>query len=255
MKDSCNGFNMRVSMNSEYRFKIRSVTPDVRSREFFYASRLEPVVQGNETFQYFHRISGSTPQTKHIAVDVDIQNKAWRLLRLNGTDNQNEWLGYGSRHTNVTRLPKFFTLSAHIVQKGTMSLHKHQKHMHIPELNMSASNMKDFLHSVNQEPFLRIYDTRGLNDDQVTSLLDKKWSSKSDPRVIMRTAAFGHGRKTLGYSRRSLYMCVREHEGYSSDRFAEHAAPRHVVGIDDRNLVPLAIVWALRADKGDRFEI
>jgi hypothetical protein len=89
------------------------------------------------------------------------------------------------------------------------------------------------------QPFLRVYDTRGLEEDEVNELLDRNWSSKSDPQVIMRSAIFGQ-------SSTRLDMCVSERSGHVLDLSARPPVRRPVTGIEDRNLVPLAIIQALR---------
>ncbi|CZR65441.1 uncharacterized protein PAC_15341 [Phialocephala subalpina] len=247
MKDSCKGFNTRINMDGgdhalEERFKMHSFTPKVEDQELFLAPRLKPNTRSNgntKTFQYFYRLSGSTDKTKNIAVDVDIENRAWRLMKFNATDLENKWLAYDYRHH--AKIPTFSNTDFKIIENGTFSsVSKEHNHMHIYGLDMDISNMNLFLDNTIHEPFLRVYDTRDLGEDQIKTLLDKEWSSNSDSRVIMRTASFGHGRQDLD-------MCVKESEGYQAELDGGLPIPRYWSGIDDRNLVPFAIVSAYRA--------
>lgn len=216
------------------------MSPNVDAHDFYLATRFEPNFRSNaSTFEYFYRLSGSTDRTKNVAIDVDIENRAWRLLKLNDTDVANKWLAYDFRNYDQYK-PTFKPISYTVMEKGTFSdTTNANQHMHIHGLGMSIVNMYLFMDDRVQEPFLQVYDTRGLDDGRAQALMAKKWSSESDGRVIMRTASFGHGRKRLD-------MCVKESEGYVANTKDGLPMPHHWVGVDDRNLVPFAIVAAFR---------
>lgn len=131
-----------------------------------------------------------------------------------------------------------------LLKNGTFTgVDKNSTHMHIPELDMTIHDMYQFNTSHEHEPFTRVYNTHGLDDNEISAMLEKKWSREPDKREVMRTAAFGHGRGRLD-------MCIKEYTGWVVDSvFPDPPEPRHVTGIDDRNLVPLAIMWAFRSVK------
>ncbi|KAE8446968.1 hypothetical protein EG329_011450 [Mollisiaceae sp. DMI_Dod_QoI] len=246
MKDSCKGFNTRINMDAglghDSRFIFRSLSPNVDGHNCYLASRLEPNILNHTTpFQYFYRLSGSTNRTKNIAIDVDLEHREWRMLRLNDTELVNQWLAYDFRHQKS--LPSFYTVKSEIIKSGIFTTaSKNDTHIHIGGLGMSIQNMYFFLDHSNQEPFLRVYDTLGLKNDQVKSLLAKEWSSKSDDRVVMRTASFGHGQQRLD-------MCMKERDAYIIDnsQIGEGIPKsRRVTGFDDSSLVPFTIIAALR---------
>lgn len=221
---------------------IQSLTPNVPTREFYFAARLDPAFHSSQPFQYFHRISGSTPRTEYVAVDVDLQNRKWRIMKLSDADMETKWLGYSSAHGD--ELPQFSQISTQLLKNGTFTaVDKNYTHMHIRELNMTIHNMYQFNTYYEHEPFTCVYNTHGLSEDEITPMLENKWSNKPDTREVMRTAAFGHGRHRLD-------MCIKEFTGWVVDPvFPDAPKARHVTGIDDRNLVPLAILWAFRSVK------
>ena len=163
-------------------------------------------------------------------------------MKLNGSDTVNKWNAYdrnvaAKHHEGVTKLPslwKFNPISEKQIMNGTFTdADPKNKHMYIPELELAVANMDGFFSNYYIEPFIRVFNTLGLDDDEVDKMLDAPWDSKPNKRIVMRTAAFGHGRSGLS-------MCIKE------GGMRESLGFKGSKGVLDEMLVPFAIISAMR---------
>lgn len=197
------------------------------------------------------RISGKVGRTEnHVAVDVDVANKVWRLLQLDGSDKANRWLAYDSKQLKqyygddgkyIPSTPKFSTPKETLLTDGTFSPPTAEKPwIEIPKLEITIGNMHMFLKYPDYEPFLRVFNWRGFNASMTAEEQGEKdpadaWSRKPHDREIMRTAAFGNGRG-------DLTMCVRDNVGYQNGKAVESEER----GMQTAEVVPFAIIAAMR---------
>lgn len=225
-------------------FQLRSFSDSVETQIFYLGSHLKPKLDSYEPFQYYHRLSGSTLYTPYIAVDVDFHTDKWRIIKLNESDSVNEWTAYKRNiavksRKGLAQLPspgKFHPISEEQLMNGTFTnVHPESKHMHIPELKLAIANLDGFFSNYQIEPFLRVFNTRGLDDDEAKRMLDDPWDNLPNKRVVMRTAAFGHGRSRLS-------MCIKE----GTLREMLSLTLDDGQGISNEMLVPFAIISALR---------
>ncbi|KAH6683978.1 hypothetical protein B0J14DRAFT_465718 [Halenospora varia] len=251
MRNSCNGLNTRILMNSaqnpRYKFTFQSLTKNVKDSTFYLANHLEPEPNTNNPFQYYQRLSGSTSTTPNIAIDIDMQHNLWRMISLNDTDIANNWTANaakissyvpGTKILQFPVVPMFKPINETVIRNGTFTdVTDAAKHMHIPELGLSIANMYMFYQKCSLEPFMRVFNTSGLQGDTkgMASLLDSKWQGQYDDKVVMRTASFGHGRQKLS-------MCGRE--GNVVDMGAQSVPVKE--GMQDEMLVPFALMAAVR---------
>ncbi|KAH8679580.1 hypothetical protein BGZ60DRAFT_524798 [Tricladium varicosporioides] len=251
MRNSCNGLNTRILMDSvtnpRYKFTFQSLTKSVKDTTFYLANHLEPEPNTNNPFQYYQRLSGSTSTTPNIAIDIDMQHNLWRMMSLNDTDVANNWTanaakisGYapGTKILQLPVVPMFKPINETIIRNGTFTdVTNAARHMHIPELGLSIANMYMFYQKCSFEPFMRVFNTSGLQGDAkgMASLLDSKWQGQYDDKVVMRTASFGHGRQKLS-------MCGKE--GNAIDLGAQSVPVKE--GMQDEMLVPFALMAAVR---------
>ncbi|ESZ94521.1 hypothetical protein SBOR_5101 [Sclerotinia borealis F-4128] len=241
MKDSCKGFNTRIKMGRTWarsKYHLRSLSASVDNQTFYLTPVFAPQVQSNATYQYYHRFSGNTVNTAHIAVDVDIDNGFWRVMHLDGPDERTKWWAIGRRYSKV-EFPIFENINETEKLRGTIE--KRGPHLWLPEYKMIIQGVEDARQHCEIEPFVRVIDTSDAPQKYVEKMLksDWKWSNKWDPRVIMRAASFGHGRQRLD-------MCMRE----NIYRTVE-GEPSQVKGVDDLSLVPLAVIAANRMRMGE----
>ncbi|KAF4624813.1 hypothetical protein G7Y89_g13360 [Cudoniella acicularis] len=251
MKDSCNGLNTRIWMDSainpRYTFTFQSLTPNIKDSNFFLASHLEPVPDSNQPFQYYQRLSGGTPNTPNVAVDIDMQNNLWRIMSLNDTDIANNWTANAAKiNTDIPGtsilefpvLPTFKPINETLLRNGTFTpVSWTNIHMNIPELNLAIANMNGWYQMCDLEPFMRVFNTSGLAQEssEMSALLDAKWNGTPNDKVVMRTASFGHGRGGIS-------MCIKE--GDIMDLAAEETPVNQ--GVQDEMLVPFALLAAVR---------
>jgi hypothetical protein len=263
MKSTCNGFNTRVAMYTcEYcthpspvkyltnavlagKFDVKSLSSNIPAYDMYLGSHLKPVlkpvlgpgVKNNAKainhFEFYQRLSISRTiptspddEFQHLAIDVDIPNNLYRILKLNTSDTENEYLAYNYKDS-ATELPTFHPVSEALISVGSFTaVSATQKHMFIPELNIGIANMHQFIHDYDQEPFVKIYQNLSpywrtsiaggpptllpAEQDSFRKTLNEPWDSKNpvplDHQLIMRTASFGHGRQRLD-------MCVQEDGG------------------------------------------
>jgi hypothetical protein len=205
-------------------------------------------------FQYYQRLSIersveethphlNIPGDEYIAVDIDLQNQLYRVMHLNSTDVENEFLADGYKKS-PSNLPTFEPLLEDLIATGTFSKPtSNYKHMHIPKLNIAIANMYDFVDSCEQEPFIRVYqnlDTYWDESENETkrfaATLNKQWDTKTaapqEHELIMRTASFGHGRQRLD-------MCILEEMGEDDGKLVS-------TGVYEHMFVPFAIIAASR---------
>jgi len=224
------------------RFNFKSSSDSVKDQTMYLGSHVKPKTNNYESFQYYHRLSGSTPHTPHIAVDIDFYNNEWRIMELSGADEVNKWIAYDrvmplKGQEGLAKLPvlwKFNPISEKRVMNGTFTnVDSKYKHMYIPELDLAIANMDSFISNYYLEPFIRIFNVFGLDDDVADKMMDAEWNNKPNERVVMRTAAFGHGRSGLS-------MCIKE--GGMREWFGFEGSD----GILNERLVPFAIIATLR---------
>ena len=75
-----------------------------------------------------------------------------------------------------------------------------KSYLYIPDLEYAIADFSDFLNRCEYEPFLRVYDTQGMETKSIHELVNRGWTSKDESgsfREVMRTASFGHGRHGL----------------------------------------------------------
>jgi hypothetical protein len=234
----------------------------------YLASHLNPVLvpgTGNNTnttnpFEYYQRLSIDRPSPpplsrdyEHIAIDIDIPSRLYRILHLNASNAENEYMALGHK-SSLTSLLTFHPLEESIVSNGTFSkVTKEDKHMLIPELNIGIANMYSFIYdSIEQKSFIKIYQNqspywRSSAPGAPTSLfptdislfnktLNEPWDSKKRPpvdhKVVMRTASFGHGRQRLD-------MCIKEDTDFKKGIEVS-------TGVSEKFWVPFAIMVAHR---------
>jgi len=207
----------------------------------YLGSHLKPVLKqgaksnANAThhFEFYQRLSISRPnpaspddESQHLAIDVDIPNSLYRIMKLNKSDTVNEYLAYNYKDS-ATNLPTFHPVSEALISVGSFTaVSATQKHMFIPGLNIGIANMHQFIHDYDQEPFVKIYQNLSpywrtsiaggpptllpAEQDLFRKTLNEPWDSKNgvplDHQLIMRTASFGHGRQRLD-------MCIQEDGG------------------------------------------
>lgn len=270
MKDSCNGLNVRISMDGckeirsallldrttdkckdpgvpatkfDERYDLGNSTEDIEE-SWYLAQHLKPTAKlSNAPFQFYTRLSGSFA-SRYFAVDVDVQHNAWRLYEQTEYDQVNEWLAYDKDigwRSEIPFLPTFPLVNETLLSNGTFSQATMlDQQMKIPELDMVITNMYRFLNEPKYEPFLRVFNFRGFNtsmkaEDQGEKEPADLWSSKPHDREVLRMAAFGPGR-------RYLTMCAREYVGYRNGK----PVPSKEKGIHQAELVPFAIIAAMR---------
>lgn len=195
---------------------------------------------GNKPFRYYHRVAGGGSIIGNIAVDIDFENNLWRVMKQNDTDLAHickPYLLHNQTLNKPSHMPKDKDLHIYIgmshdsklpipdseppkfpieptfrpIREDEMlsgafsSVSPEQPHMFIPSLYLAIPNMYIFIHSCYIEPFMRVIDVSQLEHDknEMKRVLESQWDGKSDDRVLMRTAAFGHGRGDLS-------ICARE---------------------------------------------
>ncbi|KAH8786210.1 hypothetical protein BGZ57DRAFT_818243 [Hyaloscypha finlandica] len=241
MKSTCNGFNTRVAMYTTGKYEVKSLSPNIPSYDMYLGSHLKPILKqgaksnANAThhFEFYQRLSISRPnpaspddESQHLAIDVDIPNSLYRIMKLNKSDTVNEYLAYNYKDS-ATNLPTFHPVSEALISVGSFTaVSATQKHMFIPGLNIGIANMHQFIHDYDQEPFVKIYQNLSpywrtsiaggpptllpAEQDLFRKTLNEPWDSKNgvplDHQLIMRTASFGHGRQRLD-------MCIQEDGG------------------------------------------
>lgn len=219
-------------------FRIHSLSPSIQDETFYLGAHLNPQVNSTAPFQYYHRFGGTTRDHRDIAVDVDSERNSWRMLSLDGPDEANKWIAKTSTELNMgsyPKLPQFSSVTETEIHSGTFSHSTvSYQHMHIPEIDFMIGGIHDFLERCEYEPFLRVYSTAGLAKKEMQQMANKSWSSRSEDRLVMRTASFGHGRQRLD-------MCVREGPIQPTKPGYEHRE-----GMADELLVPMAIIATLR---------
>lgn len=226
-------------------FKFQTLNPSIlgtdlsNTTSFHLGSHLKSIGNSKAPFFSYYRLSGKTAQTPHIAVDVDFYANKWRVMELSDTDTVNQWLaedakmprkGEVSLNQLVVPFPDFKPISERQVLNGTFSdVNKNSTQMYIPELDLAITNMHGFIENYYLEPFIRVFSTIGLSDEEKSEMADSEWDNKPNERVVMRTAAFGHGRSGLS-------MCIRDGT-MGSNAFK---------GLDNDMLVPFTIIAAIR---------
>lgn len=213
----------------------------VKHQPLYLGNHFEPAVQDTAApFQWYQRLTGETFNCTQIAVDVDVQKNHWRMYRLSREDAETKWIAYESKPDIVKsspKLPEFLSITRTLLSNGTFTnSDSSNKHMHIPELNLSVSNHWYFHKAYHQRPFLRIFNTTGMSAVDRNNLLNKEWTpSKDTERMVMRTASFGHGQQALD-------MCIREPDYFGIEAVQGKAA----IGFQEQMFVPLAIIQAIR---------
>lgn len=268
MKDSCNGFDTRIDMETSKfpcpaafkmmpslsinvlaaglkymkfsppfsKFDVKS--PSIKNQSFHLGTHMKPIINSSEPFQYYHRLSGNTATTPHIAIDIDFENNLWRQMVLNDTDIINEWVASNSKIAKEKKLlpslPKFSSVGERRLDHGSFShLSPTDRHLRINGLDLSIADMHGFFTNCYLEPFLRVFNTSGLDNKQQKKMLDATWDNKPNERVVMRTASFGHGRQ-------GITTCIKEGEVFNNRTSEMDPAMR------DEMLVPFAIIAATR---------
>lgn len=233
------GSGEKVEVKPVQRFDFIHQDSGDRFQTFHLGAHLEPKLNSNANFQVYYRFGGRTQDMRDIAVDVDINNKAWRFIRLDGPDTLNLWVSQQSQgpekpETVVeTHLPKFPKLTEELLVNGTFQFSDTRpKYAYIRELDLLIHNILDFTRACEYEPFLRVSNVEGLGKAEMNAHGSLPWSSKSGDRVVMRTASFGQGRHGLD-------MCIKEGRIGSRGQDGEGR-------VADELMVPLAIVSALR---------
>ena len=228
--------------------KFRSIVPTAKDQTFHLAPHLDVAIHSSAPFQSYYRLSRSGPNTRHIAVDVDIQKHAWRIMHLNDTDLANQWLATG-RHAQVTslekgpKLPEFSVISARHVKNGTFNrIHSHDRHLRLSTLDLVVADMYEFMDSCSYEPNLRVFKTAGRTEGEVTEMVASRWDARPNNDIVMRSASFGHGQQHLS-------MCLRE--GPLSNYGLQGREAKRIDGVADDLLVPMAIVSAMRLQAWD----
>jgi hypothetical protein len=218
------------------KFDIRSLAASDKDQTFYLSSRIEPASDNAAApFQQYYRLSGSTENTTHMAVDVDLENKTWRAIKRNQSDEVNRFLA-GQYDKGSRKVPPFSGAVLEVlVRNGTFSdVTRADKHMDISGLDLRIANMADFIDSCDHEPFLRVYRTADKSEKEKEKIGDKLWSKKYDEDIVMRTASFGHGRQRLD-------MCVKE-----DSRVNDAARTPGRNDMVDELYVPMAIITAYR---------
>jgi hypothetical protein len=221
-------------------FNFRSLDHEGKFPPFYLGAHFETKSHNDTLFQYYYRFGGTTSHGHNLAVDVDTDGWAWRMLLLNGLDAANNWLSQTSRGPSMlgkSRLPHLPELTESLIRNGTFDFNTTiPGHIYIPQLDFMIGNIIDFIRRCEYEPFIRVYNLEGLNTTEKQALGRMPWTSRSGDRVLMRGASFGHGRKRLD-------MCLREGP-ITPQTVGENIADKDKVA--DELMVPLAIIAALR---------
>ncbi|KAB8291786.1 hypothetical protein EYC80_006581 [Monilinia laxa] len=236
MKDSCEYFDTRISMGTHFpesQYNIRSLDQSVHDQTFFLAPVFAPQADITAKYQYYHRFSGNTANTAHLAIDVDLENAIWRMMELDGPDERTKWAAVGRKRDNAA-LPAFENVNQTVIYNGTIE--QLGPHLWIPDFMMLIQGIDDARQHCEIEPFIRVFDVQGAPIEYYESLIQPKWnwSPEWDEYLMMRTASFGLGRQRLD-------MCVRENN-FRTFEFEEDKYK----GVSDISFVPLAIIASYR---------
>jgi hypothetical protein len=219
-------------------FKFVSLGTEDKNQTFYLGAHFEPKPGSREHFQYYYRFGGLTNDERNLAVDVDADRRAWRILLLSGHDDINQWLAQLSRSPigpEKSRLPQAPKLTETLIRNGTFNYSDTiHKYILIPELDFMIGNVVDFVQRCEYEPFIRVFNAHGLNGIERDFMGNLPWVSRSGDRVIVRGASFGYGRRRLD-------ICLREGPIHPQ---AEGHTDKNAVA--DELMVPLAIISALR---------
>lgn len=218
-------------------FNFVSLDARDKNQTLYLGAHFEPKPGSREPYQYYHRLSGLTNDGRNLAIDIDTDHRKWRQLHLSGPDTGNKWLAQLSNTAEPgrSRLPLLTKVTQTLIRNGSFSYgDKPPQHIYIPELELMIGNAHEFARRCEYEPFIRVYNTQGLNQDEMRQLGDQPWSSDSEDRVVMRSASFGHGRKRLD-------MCLRE-----GPILPQIRAYTDKNAVADELLVPFGIISALR---------
>jgi len=166
----------------------------------------------SEPFTTYHRLSGAYTEESPMLIDFDLTHYAWRIMT-----------------------PSTATNPEMLVRNGTWtSTTNSQPHAHFPELNLQATNLHFFAKSCVYQPFLTIFRTDGMDAQAISAQSERKWESKSESNVVMRTASFGAGQH-------HLEVCARRRD---YEVLGEGGEMRRGLGEDV--VVPLGLLAVVR---------
>jgi hypothetical protein len=223
-------------------FRIRALDGKSKDQRFYLGNHLKPVYNSNQTFQYYHRFTGNMNGNRHLAVDVDIQNRVWRMLNLSAPNLETKWLATGF-NSKTLRLPKFSQINETGLWEGVFNTvnatrtergKEAKRYLYIPDLEYVIADFPDFLNRCEYEPFLRVYDTQGMETKSIHELVNRGWTNKDESgsfREVMRTASFGHGRH-------GLETCLHM-ESFGTEQIDDEWYAPSII-------VPLAIISSMR---------
>lgn len=122
MKDSCKGFDTRVAMGNgvpKLRYDFHGLDASVDDQTFYLAPVFAPQNNSDADFQYYHRFSGNTANTANLAIDVDIDMGAWRMMHLDGPDERTKWFAMGRKDRHLY-VPSFESVNEILNLSGTI---------------------------------------------------------------------------------------------------------------------------------------
>ncbi len=63
--------------------------------------------------------------------------------------------------------------------------------MRLPELGLQITDMHFFTKKCNYQPFMKIFNTDMMSEQDIARQSGKRWSSGSEPNVVKRTVNLG----------------------------------------------------------------
>jgi len=245
MKNSCDGFDTRVTLDGELAYNVlesrmapnttlflHSPGEQLPSPNLYIGTHIQYTSNSSDPYQYFFRVSGLTPQKRHISVDFDLDNRIWRMFHLNQTDLPNVWAA-GNVGSSAVYHHQTSMTSAQFIKNGTWSnpTSKYNRSLIIPELELQIPHWWEFTQSCAYDPFLKVHRISNFSKEQIERQADRRWNKDSESTVVMRTASFGHGQKVTD-------VCIKDQDW-------KRGGQTHR-GLSDDMLVPLGLLAVYR---------
>jgi len=173
-------------------------------------------------FHSFYRMSGRASNDHEVTIDFDPSTNNWRMLDPDSL---------GTAQTDAPNP----TASTATIKNGSWSATSFSnRHVLFPELGLQIPNLYFFLRDCKYQPFMTVLRTDNMTEQQIKEQSDEKWSPKSSPNVVMRTASFGRG------GTRNLEVCARNVDA--------HVDGEQRTRLDDDLLVPLGLMAIIRME-------
>ncbi|KAN0095975.1 hypothetical protein V8E51_014780 [Hyaloscypha variabilis] len=232
MGPSCQGFDTRVKLDGIYGDSLaasqislydplnslKNQTPVPHTPNFDTFTLTKKGVEKHakftpEPFTTYHRLSGAYTPSSPLLIDFDLAHHTWRILTPSTSSHPSRLLRNGT-WTEPT---------------------KSNPHSYFPELDLQATNLHFYGKNCVYQPFVTVFRTEGMSDEEVKEQSGRVWESGSEGNVVMRTASFGKGQK-------GLEVCGRRGE---YEVLAEGRTERRR-GLEEDVVVPLGLLAVTR---------